>query len=51
MFDHQTFPEWTGLNIYHLTISKVGSRIFSSIVKYSEISISQNLFMKRTRLY
>ena len=24
MFDRQTFPVWTGLNIYHLTIFRFG---------------------------
>ena len=25
MFDHETFPEWTGFNVYYLAIFKVGS--------------------------
>jgi len=25
MFDHQTFPVWTGLNIYHLTIFELAA--------------------------
>ena len=25
MFDHETFPEWTGFNFYYLAIFKVGS--------------------------